>query len=93
MEMLSMLYHYHRKFTGNVCTDWRLTHDLHTLVEGEDGKSKLVKSKAFEQFLNPDYAGTEAGSCQEAGYKSKQLRFSVYVKSPAEAATHVQSIL
>ena len=52
---------YHRKFTGNVCTDWRLTHDLHTNVEGEDGKSKLVKSKAFEQFLNPDYAGTEAG--------------------------------
>ena len=63
----TMLYHYFRKFDGNVCTDWRLTHDLTTSLETTDGKAERVNSRAFEQFLNPDFKGSEPGSCQGAG--------------------------
>jgi hypothetical protein len=62
-----MLYHYFRKFDGNVCMDWRLTSDLSTSFQTTDGKTARVNSQAFEQFLNPNFKGSEAGSCQEAG--------------------------
>ena len=47
--------------------DWRLTSDLSTSLQTNDGKTKRVNAKAFEQFLNPDFKGAEAGSCQSAG--------------------------
>jgi hypothetical protein len=50
-----------------VCTDWRLTHDLTASLETTDGKAERVNSQAFEQFLNPDFKGSEPGSCQSAG--------------------------
>ena len=62
-----MLYHYFRKFDGNVCMDWRLTSDLSTSLQTTDGKTARVNSQAFQQFLNPNFKGSEAGSCQEAG--------------------------
>lgn len=62
-----MLYHYFRKFDGNVCLDWRLTSDLSTSLQTIDGKTARVNSQAFEQFINPKFKGSEAGSCQEAG--------------------------
>ena len=40
-----MLYPYFRKFDGNVCTDWRLTHDLTASLETADGKAKRVKQR------------------------------------------------
>lgn len=39
------LYHYFRKFDGNVCTDWRLTHDLTASLETAGGKAARVNSK------------------------------------------------
>jgi len=62
-----MLYHYFKKIDGNVCMDWRLTSDLSTSLQTGDGKTKRVNAKAFEQFLNPDFKGADAGSCQGAG--------------------------
>ena len=67
MTGTTMLYHYFRKFDGNVCMDWRLTSDLSTSLQTTSGKTERVNSKAFEQFLNPEFKGTEAGSCQGAG--------------------------
>jgi len=72
MSGTMMLYEYHRTFIGNVCLDWRLTNDINTKLHTSDGKDAVVNSKAFEQFLNPQYAGKEDGSCQGAGYESKQ---------------------
>mmetsp|Transcript_45748 Transcript_45748/g.73753 ORF Transcript_45748/g.73753 Transcript_45748/m.73753 type:complete len:92 (-) Transcript_45748:92-367(-) len=91
--MATMLYHYFKKIDGNVCMDWRLTSDLSTSLQTGDGKTKRVNTKAFEQFLNPDFKGADAGSCQGAGYDSKQLKFAAFVKSPAAAASSVHSIL
>ena len=67
MTGTSMLYHYFRKFDGNVCMDWRLTNDLNTSLQTTNGKTELVNTKAFETFLNPDFKGSEPGSCQGAG--------------------------
>jgi hypothetical protein len=68
MTGTSMLYHYFRKFDGNVCMDWRLTNDLNTTLQTTKGKTELVNTKAFETFLNPDFKGSEPGSCQGAGH-------------------------
>eukprot|EP00961_Rhodomonas_salina_P045171 606745-Rhodomonas_salina.1 len=76
-----MMYEYFRKVQGNVCMDWTLTHDLLTTVETKEGP-KTVNTQAFKQFLNPEWEGTEPGSCQSLGYKSKQLKFSAFVKPP-----------
>ena len=66
-SMATMLYHYFKKIDGNVCMDWRLTSDLSTSLQTGDGKTKRVNAKAFEQFLNPDFQGVDAGTCQGAG--------------------------
>ena len=83
----TMLYHYFRKFDGNVCTDWRLTHDLTASLETADGKAKRVNSKAFEEFLNPDYKGSEPGSCQGAGEFTAQGSASPHLLLPALLST------
>jgi hypothetical protein len=72
-----MLYHYFRKFDGNVCMDWRLTSDLSTSLQTTDGKTARVNSQAFEQFLNPKFKGSEAGSCQEAGLRLLRPRLAL----------------
>ena len=71
---------------GNVCTDWRLTHDLTTSLKTAGSGTARVNTKAFEMFLNPSFKGAEAGSCQGLGFKDKQLKFAAYVKSPSSAA-------
>eukprot|EP00287_Rhodomonas_sp_CCMP768_P012661 CAMPEP_0196718040 /NCGR_PEP_ID=MMETSP1091-20130531/1332_1 /TAXON_ID=302021 /ORGANISM="Rhodomonas sp., Strain CCMP768" /LENGTH=88 /DNA_ID=CAMNT_0042058603 /DNA_START=214 /DNA_END=480 /DNA_ORIENTATION=- len=87
-----ILYQYHRKIQGNVCMDWHLTNDLLTSLQTQDGP-KTVNSQAFKQFLNPQYAGTEAGSCQSLGYESKQLKFAAYVKPVKDAKASTQAFL
>jgi hypothetical protein len=73
--------------------DWRLTNDLSTTLKTVEGQTKRVNSRAFEMFLNPQFKGSEPGSCQGAGYKDKQLKFAAFVKSPSAAATEVHPIL
>jgi len=82
--MATILYAYHKKIQGNVCTDWHLAHDTTTSLETGAGPAR-VNPEAFQEFLNPaQLANTSRGSCQGAGYSSKQLRFSAWVKPPSD---------
>ena len=92
--MTTILYAFHKKIQGNVCTDWRLTHDLTTDLETADGKDARVNTEVFKDFLNPtQLQGSVRGSCQGAGYTWKQLNFSAWVKSPPDAKRGVAAIL
>ena len=52
MAGTTKLYHYFRKFDGNVCMDWRLTSDLNTSLQTTDGKTKLVHDKILRTIAN-----------------------------------------
>mmetsp|Transcript_19931 Transcript_19931/g.49841 ORF Transcript_19931/g.49841 Transcript_19931/m.49841 type:complete len:97 (+) Transcript_19931:44-334(+) len=84
MARMTQLYDYMHKITGNVCTDWRLSHPLVTSFEDRHGKSTLVNTQAFKVFLNKHRTDGIPGSCQDAGYTWKQLDFDANVK-PAKA--------
>mmetsp|Transcript_7639 Transcript_7639/g.18460 ORF Transcript_7639/g.18460 Transcript_7639/m.18460 type:complete len:91 (-) Transcript_7639:57-329(-) len=82
--MATILYAYHKKIQGNVCTDWYIPHDTTSSLETAGGPAR-VNTEAFQEFLNPaQLADTSRGSCQGAGYTWKQLKFSAWVKPPAE---------
>lgn len=78
--------------TGNVCTDWRLTHPIVTHFEDKDGKTQQVNTQAFKVFVKPDMLSGISGSCQDAGYTWKQLDFQVSVK-PSAAKSAPQAFL
>jgi hypothetical protein len=74
------------QITGNVCTDWRLTHPIVTSFQDKDGHTQQVNSQAFKVFVKPDMLDGIAGSCQDAGYTWKQLDFQASVKPAAKTS-------